>query len=513
MSKRSRIILGILIGVIAVSATALVISARSLEPRLHEWVRTTLGDALESEIELGAVHLRVVPLQLHAHDLVVRHHGRTDIPPLIVVSKFIVDLRPTDLWSSTVDRVWVDGLEVNIPPKDPTTGKRPFPDTGNEGGGGSHGLVIRRLIATNTRFAVIPRQEGKNAKVWDVFGLDLRNLRSGEAAKFKASLINPLPYGKIEASGTFGPWQASEPGTTAVSGEYKFDADLGTIDGLGGKLDAQGTLGGTIEQIETSGRTHTPDFRLTELDGTSLPLETSYQAVVDGTKGDVDLKDVDVTLGHSQFHARGTVLGTHGVKGKRVTVNVTSNSAHLAELLRFVSKAGAPPADGVLTINTAFDLPQGKQPVLDRLVLDGSVRTDRLKFTNDGVQQKIDELSRRGQGRPADASIEEVASSLAAKFSLQKGVLRYRALSFIVEGANIQLDGTHSLKSRTLDLEGVAFLSAPVSKTVTGFKSWLLKPFDPLFRHKGSTRLVIRIDGTQDQPKVGLDFKKTIKGI
>ena len=57
----------------------------------------------------------------------MRHHGRTDIPPLLVVSSFTVDLQPTDLWSSTVDRVRVDGLEINIPPKDPDTGKRPSP--------------------------------------------------------------------------------------------------------------------------------------------------------------------------------------------------------------------------------------------------------------------------------------------------------------------------------------------------------------------------------------------------
>ena len=52
-----------------------------------------------------------------------------DIPPLLVVSSFTVDLKPTDLWSSTVERVWVDGLEISIPPKDPETGKRPLPES------------------------------------------------------------------------------------------------------------------------------------------------------------------------------------------------------------------------------------------------------------------------------------------------------------------------------------------------------------------------------------------------
>ena len=48
---------------------------------------------------------------------------------------------------------------------------------------------------------------------------------------------------------------------------------------------------------------------------------------------------------------------------------------------------------------------------------------------------------------------------------------------------------------------------------MTGYKSWLLKPFDPLFKKNGAgTRLVIRVEGTQDQPKVGLEIGKTLRG-
>jgi hypothetical protein len=512
---RTRIILAGLLVIIAAAVAGILYGARNLEPRLHAWVTENLSRSLESEIELGSVHLNWMPLRLDARNLTVRHHGRTDVPPLLVVSSFTVDLRPTDLWSSTIDRVWVDGLEVHIPPRDPSTGKRPLPSPGqgNGGGGNSKGLVIRRLTATNTRFAIIPRERDKNPKVWDVFELDLGNLRGGERATFKAALLNPIPYGKIEASGTFGPWQSDEPGTTPIDGDYTFAADLGTIEGLAGQLNAEGAMSGTIEQIATKGTTHTPDFRLTELDGASLPLQTSYDAIVDGTKGDVDLNVVDVTLGKSTFRARGVVEGTKGIKGKRVVVNVTSNSADLSELLQLVSKSGKPTANGTLTIDAALDLPQGKQPVLDRVALEGTVRADRVTFSNAGVQDKIDELSRRAQGRPQDESIDTVPSRMAAKFSLRKGVFTYEGLSFRVKGADIQLAGTHSLKSKSIQFAGVALLNAPVSKTQTGVKSLLLKPFDPLFRKDGAgTRLVIKVEGTQNQPKIGLDFGKTIKG-
>ncbi len=519
MNRRRKIILGVLVGTLVLAGVGLAISARQLEPRLRDWVTSTLSESLQSEVELGEVKLRWVPLRLQAENLTVRHHGRTDVPPLLIVKSFTVDLKPTELWSSTVEHVMVDGLEINIPPKDPSTGKRPLPRPGDDGAtddddkADSDGVLIKRLTATNARLAIVPREAGKNAKVWDIFELSMQNLGDGNASPFTASLVNPIPYGKIESTGTFGPWNSDEPGASPVAGDYTFAADLGTIDGLAGDLNAIGKMEGTIERIATTGQTRTTNFRLTELDGDALPLTTSYDAVVDGTKGDVELRRVDVDLGRSRFLAKGVVEGTKGIKGKRVVVNVKSDNANLGELLRFVSKGAQPPAYGQLRIDTALDLPQGKAPVLARLQLEGSVRAERVTFTSDAVQDKIDELSRRGQGRPKDASIDEVASLMAAKFALKDGLFTYETLSFNVQGADVQLNGTHSLRSKTLDLAGEVKLNATVSQTMTGYKSWLLKPFDALFKKDGAgTRLVIRVQGTQDQPKVGLDVGKTLKG-
>lgn len=516
MSKRARVVIGVLIAIIIAAGAGIVISARQLEPRLRDWVVSTLSESLESEVELGSVTLSWVPLRLYAENLSVRHRGRTDVPPLLVVKSFSVDLKPTDLWGSTVEHVKVDGLEVNFPPKDPETGKRPLPTpAGDEDSDtdDSDGLVVKRLTATNMRLAIIPREQGKNPKVWDIYELDMRNLRSGEPATFTGSLDNPIPQGKIETTGTFGPWQSDEPGDTPIAGDYTFAADLGTIKGLSGDLSAVGKMEGTIERIKTTGQSRTDKFGLTELDGDPLSLTTAYEALVNGTKGDVELHRVDVHLGKSEFIAKGVIEGTKGLKGKRVVVNVKSQNANLAELLRFVSKAAQPPAHGNLVIDTAFDLPQGTEPVLTRVQLEGSVRAERVTFTNNAVQDKIDELSRRGQGKPTDASIDEVASRLSTKFALQNGVFTYRTLTFNVQGADVQLNGTHSLRSKSLNLAGEVKLNATVSQMMTGYKSWLLKPFDSLFKKNGAgTRLVIRVEGTQDQPKVGLEIGKTLRG-
>jgi hypothetical protein len=503
-------------GVLVVAVTvSIAVAARQLEPRLHEWVTSMISRSLEGEVELGRVQLSWLPFRLIARDLTVRHHGRTDIPPLLVVASFTIDLHPFDLWSSTLGHVRVNGMEISIPPRDPKTGRRPMPDAagGDDPAAAGEPVIVRRLTATNTRLAIVPRRTGANPKVWDIFELEMENLSSTSRSPFRAALTNPIPHGRIDSQGHFGPWQSDEPGITALTGEYTFAADLGTIAGLEGQLNALGQMDGVLEQIKTRGETRTEAFRLTELEGRSLPLYTSYEAVVNGTRGDVELKHVDVTLGRSQLLATGVVEGTRGVKGKRIVLNVTSEDTDLAELLQFVSRIGRPPATGKVAIDAAFDLPQGATPLLDRLELEGSVTAEQVRFTNVDIQEKIDVLSRRGQGRPRDDTIDEVASNMSSKFTLRKGVATYRGLTFNVKGASVQLNGVHELKTRTLDLGGEVLLTASASRTMTGFKSWLLRPFDPLFRRNGTgTRLVIRIDGTQDQPKVSVDLRKSIRG-
>src|SRR5688500_16351380 len=90
MSRRARIIVGSLIAVTIVAGVGIVISARQLEPRLRDWVTSTLSESLQSDVELGAVRLNWVPLRLQAENLTVRHRGRTDVPPLLIVKSFSV---------------------------------------------------------------------------------------------------------------------------------------------------------------------------------------------------------------------------------------------------------------------------------------------------------------------------------------------------------------------------------------------------------------------------------------
>jgi hypothetical protein len=82
-----------------------------------------------------------------------------------------------------------------------------------------------------------------------------------------------------------------------------------------------------------------------------------------------------------------------------------------------------------------------------------------------------------------------------------------------VPGAAIQLKGTYDVEGGAIDFAGSAALQATISKMVGGWKGFLLKPADRFFEKDGAgTEVPIKVSGTRDDPKFGLDFggaKKT----
>jgi len=96
-------------------------------------------------------------------------------------------------------------------------------------------------------------------------------------------------------------------------------------------------------------------------------------------------------------------------------------------------------------------------------------------------------------------------------FHLRDATLSLESLTFAVDGAQVRLGGTYGVRSERLDFRGQLRLRATVSQTQTGWKSLVLKVFDPLFRKDGAgTVLPITITGTSNEPKFGVDMKKAV---
>jgi hypothetical protein len=130
----------------------------------------------------------------------------------------------------------------------------------------------------------------------------------------------------------------------------------------------------------------------------------------------------------------------------------------------------------------------------------------QASFTSATVQDKIDGLSSRAQGKPGDKLVDEVRATLDGSFRLSRGVIEFSRLRFTIPGADVALVGSYAFDTEAVDFRGKLRLQATVSQTMTGWKRWALKPADPFFAKDGAgTQLQIRIDGTRDQPRFGRD--------
>lgn len=407
--RRWKIVLTVLAGVAVVAAACWALWADDLiERRLRSATIELLESRFESAVELGDVHVQFRPaLTVRYEGLVLRHRGRRDIPPVITVRAFTIEAGLYELWNRRVDRVHLEGLEIVIPPRRrqdmPSVSGDDQPsgtDTSDQDASGDTrpDVLIHELVSEDARLSIMPKRTGKTTHEFLLHRIRLEELQFAKATPFQASLTNPVPEGRIESLGTFGPWHADEPSLTPVTGTFTFDADLGTIRGIAGRLAAEGSFFGPLEEIRATGRTQTPDFRVTAIDGNALPLATTFDAVVDGTDGDVILERVHATIGQSTFLTKGAVVGVKGVKGRHITLDVTAQKARLEDVLRLSMKGDKPVMVGRLAIQARLDLPPKDADVVERMTLDGDFHIGRARFTSAEVQGKIDEFARRGQG-------------------------------------------------------------------------------------------------------------------
>lgn len=328
----------------------------------------------------------------------------------------------------------------------------------------------------------------------------------GHSAPFEASLTNAVPPGEIKTKGNFGPWQAPDPGQTPLNASYTFkDADLGVFRGISGILSSEGNFGGILEKIDVKGETTTPDFMLS-IAGHPMMLKTDFEATVDGTNGDTLLHPVIAHFLNTTLICNGGVVKAHAGKGREIVLDVTTDHARLEDLMRLAVKSKGAMMSGTVQLRTKFDLPPGKEEIVDKLKLDGQFGIGGAQFANPRVREKIEGLSRRGQGKPEDDDAGSAVSELKGDFLLRNAQITFRKLSFGVTGAKVELAGSYGLRDEKLDFHGHLRLKAKLSQTVTGFKSFFLKPFDPFFRKNGVTELPIKVTGTRDQPSFGLDF-------
>jgi hypothetical protein len=492
--------------------SVLVVAGILLGPTLHRFVRDRTQKVLQthfaSTVEFSDFDVTLFPrLRVTITGLVLRHKGRTDIPPLIEVKTVSMYAQLGELLRPRpyISFVQLDGLQIHTPPRVP--GGEPIIHKTDEDLAKKYSVRIGEVRADDASIEVLRAQSDRPPREFPIHHLDLHNVSFDRPAQFHAILSNAIPKGEIDATGAFGPWEAEEPSTTPADGHYIFqNADLGTLKGLRGILSSQGTFSGPLDYLAVAGYTDTPDFGL-RTGGKPIALHTDFSAQVNGTNGDVILKSVVAKFLHTTLAVNGKIVDvSKDIKGRTIFLNASSDNARIEDLLRLAVNSDEPLMTGSANLKATIDIPEGEDDVLERMKLAGQFGVGNAQFTSATVQDKVDTLSRKGQGKPKDTDISEVASDLRGNFRVAGGVVTFSSLSFAVQGASLHLDGTYNIDSTAMDFHGDLLLQAKLSQTTTGAKSFFLKAADPFFKGKnGGSDVHIKIGGTKDHPTFGLD--------
>jgi hypothetical protein len=487
-----------------------------LEPMVKEQAIRYLEDRFHADVELAVLHIQLPRLstiglifhkqrgaivQVDGEGLSMRRPGMSD--PLFLIDKlhFSVDIASILEPRKTVDSVSLQGVRITLPPKgDAAPGPK------------EHRLKsvlpvqIEQVDIRDATLVILPKDKTRQPLNYQISHVLLTPVGPDAPLNYSADLNIPKPPGHVLSKGHFGPWNADVPGGTALDGDYSFEhADLGVFNGIAGILSSTGRFQGTLAAINAKGEAYVPDFRLT-MSGNRVPLRTRFEVLVDGTNGNTVLQPVHATLGTTNFTTTGAIVKHDNDPRRSISLNVAIPDGYLPDLLRLAMK-GSPFMDGRVTMNTRIDIPPLNSKVRQKLLLDGTFSLREARFLKSTIQSQIDGLSRHAQGEPKNEEIDSVASNMKGSFRLENQVMTFRSLSFDVPGAGVALAGTYNLQYQDLRFQGTLKLDAKVSEMVTGWKSVLLRPIDPLFEKNGAgTFLNILVQGDARHPRFGVKF-------
>jgi hypothetical protein len=528
---------GAVLLVFLVLGVVIAVAIRRAEPILRAAIVEALEEHFRAHVELDSFHvslkngvwaegkgLRIWPPANVAGVAVAGTNGALVTKPIIQLDefRFHTPLRYKPGEPIRIAVVQLSGLEVDIP------AKPHFRHAEAESlvvpANKSQNLMLRfevdSIDCKDAHLTIETSKPGKLPLKFAIAHVKLSHVSVSNSMQFDAQLTNPRPEGTIVTSGSFGPWVVEDPGETPVAGDYNFEnVDLGVFKGIAGILNSTGKYQGVLRNLEVNGQTETPNFRLTQF-GTAMTLVTTFDATVDGTNGDTWLHPVRATLGQSHFTAEGKIVGvpfttspngSAQLGGHEIALNVNVDDGRMEDFLRLVSKNGTPLMAGQLTLNTKLEIPPGAEPVPEKMKLNGKFLLENAAFTSLKVQNDVGELSMRGQGQPNDAKNagDQVRSTIESNFTMADGVITLPNLKYTVPGAEIDLKGTYGIDGGALNFNGTARTDATVSQMVGGWKGLLLKPADKLFKKDGAGTVVpIHVDGTEQDPKFGVDYKK-----
>jgi hypothetical protein len=487
----------------------LTFGRKPLEDYARREVIRAAKERFGGEVEFASLTISILPhIRIAGTELTLRMEGRTDVPPLIQMRAFQLDgnilemLRPAPKFGS----LRMDGLEIDVPTRKKEQGAVGAVDQPRS----PTRFTIEEVYTQDAVLNILNHNSERPSLTFNIHDLKMKHFQPDGPAAFHATLTNPKPVGEIQTDGEFGPWDTGDPSRTPVKGKFEFsNADLATLKGISGILSSKGNYDGVLETISVQGETETPDFGIA-VSGHTFPLNSEYDALIDGTNGNVNLKSVHVHFLHTSLVASGAIAKESGEPDRKILLEVSSESARVEDLLWMAVKSAKPLVTGSASLKTSFDLRLHRgQPTISRMEMAGQFGVSGAKFSSNSLQEKVNSLSKYGKGEPGSADDSPAVSDLNGKFILKSGKINFSQLSFGVQGAAFHLTGSYDLQNESLDFQGTLQMQARLSQMTTGIKSVLLTLIDPLFEKDGAgTVLPIQIGGTRMSPSFGINLRR-----
>ena len=390
MSKKKRWLIGIS-AVLAVAAVAIVVAASSIAKRFDPYIRQQaiqyLSQRFDSEVEVGKLRVEIpripfitllanrgrgVIAEVIGEDILLRHKGRRDVPPMFAMKyfRFQIDLGRIFDPQKKVALVEMRQFTITLPPKGERPNLKAPPDTASAEYEG--GVFVERVVITDSKLIILPRNKNRIPLAFALHRVALDSVQASAPLRYQAKLSNPKPPGTIDATGSFGPWNSESPSDTLLSGDYTFsNADLGVFTAIAGTLQSSGTFEGSLSEIDAKGEADVPNFRLKRV-GNPLDLHVAYSARVDGTNGNTILQPIHARLNNSEFTTSGAVVKHEGNSRRSIDFEVKMANGEMLDMLRLATRA-KPFMAGRIQMTATIKIPPLSGTVSEKLILDGSL--------------------------------------------------------------------------------------------------------------------------------------------
>ena len=436
----------------------------------------------------------------------IKHKER---PPLLSIRKLVVqDSYPELLlFRHRLSVVRVVGLHVIIPPAEPTGEPSPImPLTYSKS---ATSLPIGAVFADGAILELQTRTPGKRPFRMNISRLALHNVSANTPITFDVTLNNSDLPGEIRSTGAWGPWNPQQPGITPVHGEYVYrNANLAAFPVISGTLNSNGKFSGKLSRIYARGIVRIADFQVKDTSHRRR-VNAAYQAVIDGTDGNVFLNQATAQFDHTTLAFNGSVASEKAEPGKAVSLDVASDGARIEDLIDLFIASPRPPMTGGIRLHGHIDLPPGGAALLERVKIEGAFGVDASKFTDRQTERELARLSVsaiKGDKEEDRENPQTVFSDVAGQVNATDGVAHLSHISFSVPGAKALLSGTFSLMNYQTNLQGVLITKGNVADATTGIKSLFVKVLTPFFKKKHRVKAVpFKITGPYGHTSIALN--------